>query len=142
MAARRFANPTLFAHHYCFVCAADDHLLPSFLFANLLIGELHGKAWENRAAEGKTWDSDAWHGRRQYHFHGGSGIGPQRQVATSRVIDAARNDSSWQTNGWALAAGEKVCAAGGFEGSDVRRLGHFQGQCVPVRGERRSVESA
>jgi hypothetical protein len=28
-----------------------------------VIEELHGKAWENRAAQGETWDSHTWHGR-------------------------------------------------------------------------------
>jgi hypothetical protein len=37
-----------------------------------VIEELHGKAWENRAAEGETWDINSWHGRCQHHVHGGS----------------------------------------------------------------------
>jgi len=41
-----------------------------------VIEELHGKAWENCAAEGKTRNTYSWHGRRQHYFYGRSGIGP------------------------------------------------------------------
>src|SRR5207247_5001098 len=87
--------------------------------------ELHGKAIENRARQGKTRRFTSGHGRGQYHLHGRSGARSKGQGSTDWFAHTDGHGPAGQAHGGPLSVDQEVGAAGRFEGPVFRWLGYF-----------------